>query len=151
MEAPGLTASLDQPLQRDKPASVTVEAAQPDLFNSQSPELQRLVDALRAMLAFECPGLPEIQVRGVLKGLREPVYRGTAAPQGNWALQAERTVRSEVPSAPETPGRAPEAQGAEHQNRRPQRQCRSLEQKNCRSQRQNCCSEQQRRSLELQD
>ena len=64
------------------------------------------------MLAFECPGLPEIQVRGVLKGLREPVYRGTAASQGNWALQAERTVQSEVPSAPETAGRAPEAEGA---------------------------------------
>jgi hypothetical protein len=112
MEAPGLTATLDQPLQCDKPASVTIEAAQPDLFGTQSPELQRLVDALHAMLAFECPGLPEIQVRGVLKGLREPVYRATAAPQENWALRVERTVRAEVPSAPETAGPAPEAEGS---------------------------------------
>jgi hypothetical protein len=112
MEAPGLTASLDQPLQCDQPASVTVEAAQPDLFGTQSSELQRLVDALHAMLAFECPGLPEIRVHGMLKGSGEPVYRGTAAVQGNWTLQAERTAQSEVPLAPGAAGGAPEGSPA---------------------------------------
>lgn len=97
LEARGLAAGLDQPLRCGEPASVTVEAGQPEVFDAQSPELQRLMDGVRAMLAFECPDLREIQVRGVLKGLRDPVYRGIAARDADWLLQAQQAVR---PSAP---------------------------------------------------
>jgi hypothetical protein len=107
IRSPGLTATLDQPLRCDQPASVTVEAAHPDLLGPQSPELQRLMDAVHAMLAFECPNLPALEVHGVLRGLPDPIYRGTASARTSWLLQPEQVARSETSTPPAVQSPAP--------------------------------------------
>lgn len=79
----------------DQPVRVTVHSGQPGLFEADSPELQRIVDATQAVLAFECPNVRGIELEGRLAGLDEPVYFGVAGPRSDWVLNTKRSIRSE--------------------------------------------------------
>jgi hypothetical protein len=79
------------------PADVTIHSARPALFERDSSELQRVVDAVRALLAFECRDLPELRVLGRLKGLPEPVFRGAATAASGWAVRTEQSIRGGAP------------------------------------------------------
>ena len=75
--------------------ALTVRSSSPELFEAGSVELQRLVDASQAVLGFECPGVPALELEGRLAGLEEPVYTGRAERGANWQLVARRSIQSE--------------------------------------------------------
>lgn len=75
--------------------ALLVRSSSPELFEAGSAELQRLVDASQAVLGFECPGVPALEVEGRLTGLDEPVYTGRAERASNWQLVARRSIQSE--------------------------------------------------------
>lgn len=75
---------------------VTVESTLPQLFQDDAPRLQRLIDGVRALLAFECPTIHEIEVQGRLKGMGTILYRGVATVESGWWLEARESIRSEA-------------------------------------------------------
>lgn len=78
-----------------EPVTVTVRSAKPQLFQADSAELQRIVDAAQAVLRYRCPDLAGVKLVGRLAGLSEPVYIGVAAAHSNWALVTTRSIQSE--------------------------------------------------------
>lgn len=79
----------------DEAVTVTVHSDRPGLFETGSLELQRIVDATQAVLAFECPGFHAIQVEGRLSGIAEPVYAGVSERRSNWELATRQSIHSE--------------------------------------------------------
>ena len=86
--------TLDQGFRCGEAAKISVESSQPGLFQRDSPELQRIVDAARAVLLFECSDIPEIRLQGRLAGLAEPVYGGVASPASQWLVQTAQAIQS---------------------------------------------------------
>lgn len=78
-----------------EPILVTVRSARPELFEADSPELQRITDATQAVLAFECPKVDAMQIEGRLAGLGDPVYVGIAERNSNWELETRQSIQSE--------------------------------------------------------
>ena len=78
---------------------MTVVAGQPALFERGSDRLQRVVDAAHAVLAFECPEVRELRIRGELRGLSGAMFEGTAAAARDWRIEAERTIGAEQAAA----------------------------------------------------
>lgn len=87
----------------DEPVGLTVRSAEPDMFEADSPELQRIVDAAQAVLAFECPTVPGVELEGRLAGLDEPVYFGVAGPDSDWTLAARQSIQSQEYQAYQPP------------------------------------------------
>ena len=79
-----------------EPVNLAVAASDPAVFEGDSPALQSLVDAARAMLAYECPDLREIEVQGRLSGLSTNVYRGVASRDSQWRLDSLESIRAEA-------------------------------------------------------
>lgn len=72
---------------------VVVESDDPALFAKQS-RLQGIVDGAQAVLAYECPELRGVEVRGVLAGIPEPVYRGFSGERTSWRLDTRKSFQS---------------------------------------------------------
>lgn len=87
----------------DQPVKLTVLSADPEMFEADSPELQRIVDAAQAVLAFECPIVHGVELEGRLAGLDEPVYFGVAGPGSSWELAAKQSIHSEEYEAYQAP------------------------------------------------
>lgn len=68
-------------------ADITIDTVRPELFEPGSDQLQRLADAVRAILNYECPELSAINLHGILRGLQEPVYSGQLLRQDNWIVK----------------------------------------------------------------
>jgi len=83
-----------------QPAVVVVESSRPQLFQDDAPQLQRMVDGIRAMLVFECPALHEIQMQGRLTGMGTVVYRGAAKRDKGWRLETRESIRAETDTPP---------------------------------------------------
>ncbi|MDZ7841991.1 MAG: hypothetical protein U5R46_14410 [Gammaproteobacteria bacterium] len=92
---PGYTVTMPDSHYCDDTVALTVHSDRPGLFESGSPELQRIVDAAQAVLAFECPEFHAIQVDGRLSGIGEPVYTGLSERRSNWELAATQSIQSE--------------------------------------------------------
>lgn len=92
---PGYTVTMPESYYCNDTVTISVHSDRPGLFESDSAELQRIVDATQAVLAFECPGLHAIQVEGRLSGIGEPVYSGMSERRSNWELTATRSIQSE--------------------------------------------------------
>lgn len=111
IQGPDVTATQDAEAACGDPVGVFVESGSPDLFEGGSPELQALVDAVHAVLAFECPRIEEIRLTGGLRGLPEPVYRGTARRSDDWLVHAEETISADAPP-PDEAGPPPGGTGS---------------------------------------
>jgi hypothetical protein len=96
IEGPELSVTTADGAPCGSPVEVTVRSGRPGVFERGSAELQRVVDAVRAALAFECPDLAELRVLGRLQGLPEPVFRGLASAASGWSVEAEQTIRSDA-------------------------------------------------------
>lgn len=92
---PGYTVTMPDNYYCDETVPLTVHSDRPGLFESGSTELQRIVDAAQAVLAFECPQFHAIQVEGRLSGIGEPVYTGLSERRSNWELTASQSIQSE--------------------------------------------------------
>lgn len=99
--------TLDRPFRCGDVVEIDVESRQPDLFQRDSSGLQRIVDAARAMLSFECNDIPEIRVQGRLTGLAEPVYGGVASSQSQWTVQTVQAIRSRAAAETEASPTSP--------------------------------------------
>jgi hypothetical protein len=78
-----------------EPILITVRSARPELFEADSPELQRITDATQAVLGFECPKVDAMQIEGRLAGLGDPVYVGIAERDSSWELETRQSIQSE--------------------------------------------------------
>lgn len=78
------------------PVDLAVDADDPDLFTAHSRQMQGIIDAAGAALAFECDRLAEIRVEGRLKGLRDPVYRAAASPANDWRIIASQSINDQA-------------------------------------------------------
>ena len=78
---------LTQALDCYSTAEIRIEAARPELFEGSTQGLQRVADAVRAMLYYECPEVSEIKMQGMLRGLQEPVFNGRSSRRDNWLVQ----------------------------------------------------------------
>lgn len=92
---PGYDVTMAENYYCDEPVTVTVRSDNPEMFEAESAELQRIVDATQAVLAFECPEFHVIRVEGRLAGLDEPVYAGVSERSSNWELATTQSIQSE--------------------------------------------------------
>jgi hypothetical protein len=74
---------------------VRLEVDRPERFAVASPQLQSVVDAVHAMLAYECPNLSELRIGGRLKGLGQEMYRGVATRSAGWVIEPLETLRTD--------------------------------------------------------
>ena len=96
IEAPGLTASLDRAYRCGSAVAVRIEVDRPERFAAGSPQLQSVVDAVHAVLAYECPHLSELRISGQLKGLGQEIYRAVSTRSAGWLIEPLETVRTEA-------------------------------------------------------
>lgn len=102
----GASVTVDDSFTCEPSAGITVHADSPDVFQSGSARMQRLVDVAQAILRYECPSLDSLHVTGRLPGVESPVYDGVANAVDDWLVTARRSVSGED-VASGTPGRAP--------------------------------------------
>lgn len=94
---------MDGELRCHRGADLRVVARDPTLLAGESPALQALLDATRAMLGFECRNLAGMTVTGQLDGLAGNNYKAVAGPESDWRLQTSRTVAVSALSRPPAP------------------------------------------------
>ena len=104
--APQVEVRMDDELRCHRGAEVSIVAQDPLLFTGDSPRMQSLIDATRAVLGYECRNLAGISVNGYLAGLDGTRYKAVAGPEDDWWLQASQTmaVSSSSSPAPVAPG-----------------------------------------------
>jgi len=78
---------------------LAVDSDNPDLFVTDSADLQRIVDAARAILMFECDRIPEIGIEGYLKGLGGIVFQGIARDDTGWRIAATQSIQTRAETA----------------------------------------------------
>ena len=78
-----------------RPVDITVDTIKPSLYETDSAQLQKLTDSVKAMLSFECPGLSSIQLTGLIRGLDEVVYQGEVSRNNNWLVRSLTTSDQE--------------------------------------------------------
>lgn len=98
IDADDLRVSLEPPLRCAGTTHLEVEARRPDLLDGTSPRLQAVVDAARAVLAYECGAAPALEVTGRLRGLSSVSYRARADALDDWRLVPSQTA---LPTASE--------------------------------------------------
>jgi hypothetical protein len=100
--------SMPGELRCGEPARIEVVSPYPDLFVGDSPRLQALLDATRAMLGYECRDIPEIEVTGRVQGSLQDRYQGSASDATRWRL-ASRGGFAATPAPAPPPAPAPRA------------------------------------------
>lgn len=81
------TVTLNQSLDCYKAAQITIDTRNPEIYQQGTRQLQAIGDAVRAMLSYECPGLDEIELNGLIRGLGETVYRGRLSARDGWLVR----------------------------------------------------------------
>jgi len=76
-----------------EPMEVRVEARDPGIYEHPERELQPVIDAVRAVLTFECRSLPALGISGTLAGMQDEIFYAVADPESDWRLVADRAVR----------------------------------------------------------
>ena len=69
-------------------AQVTIDTRNPDIYEPDTKQLQTIADTVHAMLSYECPGLSEINLTGLIRGLDDTVYQGSLLARDDWRVQA---------------------------------------------------------------
>lgn len=93
LESADAEVRMERDLRCGRDAEVLVITRDPRLFSGDSPRMQSLLDATRAVLGFECRNLAGIVVSGRLAGMDNNSYQAVAGPESEWRLDASRTVQ----------------------------------------------------------
>ena len=101
------TVMLNRALDCFRPADITIDTSVPEFFEPENKQLQTIADTVRAILSYECPGLSEINVSGLIRGLNETIYRGRMSARDDWRVQAMPGEKPELTQASVTPARTP--------------------------------------------
>ena len=86
IDDPEQTVTVSQNFSCYRPVDITVDTANPGLYDANSRQLQKLADGVRAILSYECPGLSSIQLTGLIRGLDEVVYQGEMIKNNSWLV-----------------------------------------------------------------
>jgi len=82
------TVVLNRALDCYRPADITIDTPIPEFFEPGSRQLQTIGDTVHAMLGYECPGLSEINITGLIRGLNETIYQGRLSARDDWRVRA---------------------------------------------------------------
>ena len=98
------TVMLNHTLDCYHPADVIIDTTVPEFFEPGSRQLQNISDTVRAILSYECPGLSEINITGLIRGLSETIYRGQLSARDDWRVQTALEKQAKfAPTATITP------------------------------------------------
>jgi len=81
------TVTLNQSLDCFRPAQITIDTRNPEIYEQSSTQLQVIGDTVRAMLSYECSGLDKIEITGLIRGLNDTAYRGQLSAREGWLVQ----------------------------------------------------------------
>ena len=82
------TVTLNRALDCFNAAQITIDTRNPEIYEPGTKQLQTIADTVHAMLSYECPGLSEINLTGLIRGLDDTVYQGNLLARDNWRVQA---------------------------------------------------------------
>lgn len=96
------TVTLNQTLDCFNAAQVTIDTRNPEIYQQGTTQLQVIGDTVRAMLSYECPGLDEIELSGLIRGLDETVYHGRLSARDNWLVRPLASEADQLVALPPT-------------------------------------------------
>ncbi len=101
------TVTLNQALDCFNAADISIDTRNPEIYDHGSRQLQNITDTVRAMLSYECPGLSEINLTGMVRGLQETVYQGNLSARNGWQIETLSLDSGQyLPASPSVQARA---------------------------------------------
>lgn len=98
LEDPAFHASVSSASDCRSPIDLMLVTPDPALLDSDTGDVQRVVDASLAAIRFQCPDISRVTVRGSLQGDTRETFVAAAERSNNWLVQPERTFRLQVPA-----------------------------------------------------
>ena len=98
IDDPEQTVTVSDTFSCYRPVDITIDTTDPGLYETDSVQLQKLGDGVRAMLGYECPGLSIIQLTGLIRGLDDIVYHGEMSKNNDWLVESLQTLDQEFKS-----------------------------------------------------
>ncbi|HSH42832.1 MAG TPA: hypothetical protein VK973_11980, partial [Arenicellales bacterium] len=98
LEDPVFHATVSRDMDCRAPIELMLVTADPALLDSDTGDIQRVVDASLAAIRFQCPDITRVTVRGSLQGDARETFIAVAERSSNWLVEPERTFRLQVPA-----------------------------------------------------
>lgn len=93
LEDPAFRASVSSAMECRSPIDLMLTTADPALLDSDTGDVQRVVDASLAAIRYQCPEITRVTVRGSLQGDSRESFVAVAERGNNWLVKPERTFR----------------------------------------------------------
>lgn len=97
LEDPAFHATVSSAMDCRAPIDLILITPDPALLDSDTGDVQRVVDASLAAIRFQCPDISRVTVRGSLQGDTREMFVAVAERNNNWLVNPERTFRLQVP------------------------------------------------------
>lgn len=97
LEDPAFHATVSSAMDCRAPIELMLTTPDPALLDSDTGDVQRVVDASLASIRFQCPDITRVTVRGSLQGETRERFVAVAERSDNWLVKPERTFRLQVP------------------------------------------------------
>lgn len=98
LEDPAFHATVSSAMDCRAPIDLMLITPDPALLDSDTGDVQRVVDASLAAIRFQCPDITRATVRGSLQGDTRETFVAVAERSDNWLVKPERTFRLQVPA-----------------------------------------------------
>lgn len=98
LEDPAFHATVSSAMDCSAPIDLMLITPDPALLDSDTGDVQRVVDASLAAIRFQCPDITGATVRGSLQGDTRETFVAVAERSDNWLVKPERTFRLQVPA-----------------------------------------------------
>ncbi|MDZ7839445.1 MAG: hypothetical protein U5R46_01285 [Gammaproteobacteria bacterium] len=98
LEDPAFHATVSSATDCRGPIDLMLVTPDPALLDSDTRDVQRIVDASLAVIRFQCPDIARVTVRGSLQGDTRETFVADAERSNNWLVKPERTFRLQVPA-----------------------------------------------------
>lgn len=98
LEDPAFRATVSSAMDCGAPIDLILTTPDPALLDSDTGDVQRVVDASLAAIRFQCPDITRATVRGSLQGDSREMFVAVAERGGDWLVKPERTFRLQVPA-----------------------------------------------------
>lgn len=97
LEDPAFHATVSSAMDCRAPIDLMLITPDPALLDSNTGDVQRVVDASLAAIRFQCPDITRVTVRGSLQGDARETFVAVAERNNNWLVKPERTFQLQVP------------------------------------------------------
>jgi hypothetical protein len=98
LEDPAFHATFSSAMDCNAPIDLKLVTPDPALLDSDTGDVQRVVDAALAAIRFQCPNITLVTVRGSLQGDTRETFVAVAERSDDWLVKPERTFRLQVPA-----------------------------------------------------